>query len=56
MEKLKEIIDELIKQGEDPAELAFWVAIFDHLTEEEQKKILISFEKELEGLKKANQS
>ena len=56
MKKLEEISDELVKQGEDPAELAFWEAIFDHLTEEEQKKILANLEKELLDLKKASQS
>ena len=56
MKKLKEIVDELVKRGEDPAELAFWVAIFNHCTEEEQKKIMVNLEKELEDLKKTNQS
>lgn len=49
MKKLREVTDELIQQGEDPAELAFWEAIFDHCTEEEQKKILANFEKRTRG-------
>ena len=56
MKKLKEVTNELIKFGEAPAELAFWAAIFDHCTEEEQKKILANLEKELLDLKKASQS
>lgn len=55
MKKIREITEELIKLGEDPAELEFWEAIFDHCAPEEQKKILTNFEKELTDLRKLNQ-
>ena len=49
-QKLHEAIEKLITAHEDAAELRYWESIFDDLSEEEQKTILLSLEKEVEVL------
>lgn len=49
-EKLKQIIEKLIELGEDKDELAYWLDIFDDLTEEKQKEIFSNLKEELTKL------
>jgi hypothetical protein len=51
--ELNELIDELIKHGEDRDELQYWKDIYPDLSEEEQQKILDSLKKELVELSAA---
>lgn len=50
-EELKNIIEELLKLGEDRDELQYWSEIFEDLTPEEQEGILNNLKTELEELK-----
>jgi hypothetical protein len=49
-EYLEELIEKLVKAGEDKEELSLWVELYDVLTEEERAKIIANLEKELQDL------
>jgi len=49
-EYLEKLIDDLVKEGEDKAELSMWVDLYDLLSPEERETLAVNLEKELKDL------
>lgn len=49
--EFKQIVRQLVAQGEDKEEMDYWVDIFPDLPSGQQKEMLDLFKKELEALK-----
>ena len=50
IEYLEKLIDDLVKEGEDKAELSMWVDLYDLLSPEERETLAVNLEKELKDL------
>jgi len=53
-EYLEKLIDDLVKEGEDKAELSMWVDLYDLLSPEERETLAVNLEKELKDLQELN--
>jgi hypothetical protein len=49
--ELQNVINELIRLGEDPDELNYWLEIYDSLPEQNQAQLALNLRQELDSLK-----
>jgi len=49
---INDLIDNLIKHGENQQELNFWQGLYDHLDRETKEKLLVNMLTELEELER----
>lgn len=54
-EYLEKLVAELVTLGENQEELSMWIELYDTLSEEERKKIILNLEKESKDLRSLQQ-